>query len=666
MQEIKLVSMEIRNFKKIRDSGKLTFESNNIEIRGWNESGKSTIADAFFWCLFGKNSLDAKVFSIKPLDSENNEIHYLETSVEVVLSVDGTLKSFKRVMNEIWRAIRGSDEKSYGGNETVGFVDGVPKKITDFQKEINNVIDEELFKLLTSTTYFNSLHWTKQREIIFKLVSGVKDIDIIRTNAELLPLEKEIATKSVEDLKAQLAIEMKIYDKQIKVLPAEIKTLSEITYDLPDDFNPERNQVQIDLKSKKRDELLMKSSAQTQNAKVDEIEKTIYSIKSANRKLEAEKEVAKDEAERSKNIAVGGVKTKIDAHIKNLKSKSDEITALNDRIAKGELALETKKGEREDLIAEFKEIKARVFSPESDTCPTCGSKWPMGKMEEFEKHFNLDKASALEKNRDKGLALKSEIEKFTTAIDDFKDKIKYLEMEKEGITAEIEILENEVKEMESQEIVVIGVAKIDEQLEINQNRIKLLESQLELATTQVADDDVNHNQDELDKLKGEIELLNKYKVNYQNEKVRVESIILKEQEMKSAQVDYEKANKVMTLIGKFVEYKGKYLSSTINKPFKLVKFKLSKLNELAGTIEDTFIATVNGVPFSDVNDGTRIQAGLDIIGGLQNIYQVKMPIFIDRAEVVTHWKIDLDCQQIKLYADINYPEVTFINGEAAI
>ena len=39
MQEIKLVSMEIRNFKKIRDSGKLTFESNNIEIRGWNESG---------------------------------------------------------------------------------------------------------------------------------------------------------------------------------------------------------------------------------------------------------------------------------------------------------------------------------------------------------------------------------------------------------------------------------------------------------------------------------------------------------------------------------------------------------------------------------------------------------------------------------------------------
>ena len=130
--------------------------------------------------------------------------------------------------------------------------------------------------------------------------------------------------------------------------------------------------------------------------------------------------------------------------------------------------------------------------------------------------------------------------------------------------------------------------------------------------------------------------------------------------MKETQSKYEKANKIMDLIGVFIEYKGKYLSSTINKPFKLVKFKLSKLNELAGTIEDTFIATVNGVPFSDVNDGTRIQAGLDIIGGLQNIYQVKMPIFIDRAEVVTHWKIDLDCQQIKLYADENYDKVTFI------
>ena len=47
------------------------------------------------------------------------------------------------------------------------------------------------------------------------------------------------------------------------------------------------------------------------NTKVEEIEQTIYSIKSANRKLETEKEVVLDDAERSKNIALGEIKTKI-------------------------------------------------------------------------------------------------------------------------------------------------------------------------------------------------------------------------------------------------------------------------------------------------------------------------------------------------------------------
>jgi len=93
MEEIKLISMEIKNFKRIKDSGVLLFDGNSIEIRGENETGKSTIADAFFWCLFGKNSNDTKVFSVKPIDKiTKEEIHYLETSVEVVLSVNGVEK----------------------------------------------------------------------------------------------------------------------------------------------------------------------------------------------------------------------------------------------------------------------------------------------------------------------------------------------------------------------------------------------------------------------------------------------------------------------------------------------------------------------------------------------------------------------------------------------
>ena len=65
-----------------------------------------------FWCLFGKNSYDLKIFSVKPLDKDNNEIHFLETSVEVTLSINGVEKRFKRIMTENWVAKRGSDEKN--------------------------------------------------------------------------------------------------------------------------------------------------------------------------------------------------------------------------------------------------------------------------------------------------------------------------------------------------------------------------------------------------------------------------------------------------------------------------------------------------------------------------------------------------------------------------
>ena len=94
------------------------------------------------------------------------------------------------------------------------------------------------------------------------------------------------------------------------------------------------------------------------------------------------------------------------------------------------------------------------------------------------------------------------------------------------------------------------------------------------------DDSTNQNQSELDALQEEkLKFVSKYKVNYFNDEARKSNITMKEQEMKETQSKYEKANKVMTLIGKFIEFKGQYLADSINRPFKIVKFKLSKTNE---------------------------------------------------------------------------------------
>ena len=78
----------------------------------------------------------------------------------------------------------------------------------------------------------------------------------------------------------------------------------------------------------------------------------------------------------------------------------------------------------------------------------------------------------------------------------------------------------------------------------------MLETELEnIEKLSEEDDSTNQNQSELDAFQDEIELLSKYKVNYFNDEARKSNITMKEQEMKETQSKYEKAHKVITLIG---------------------------------------------------------------------------------------------------------------------
>ena len=71
MTTIRLVKMRITNFKGQRYL-EVDFDPNVTYIIGGNETGKTTIMDAFIWTMFGKDSLGRSDFNIKTLDSENH------------------------------------------------------------------------------------------------------------------------------------------------------------------------------------------------------------------------------------------------------------------------------------------------------------------------------------------------------------------------------------------------------------------------------------------------------------------------------------------------------------------------------------------------------------------------------------------------------------------
>ena len=155
MKKIELISLTLNNFKGIKD---LTINFNsNTNIHGDNATGKTTIADSFYWLLFDKDSTDRKQFEIKTLDKNNQPLHGLDHSVTGVLSINGKKKIFQKIYKEKWVKKRGESDSQFTGHETLYYVDDIPVKKNEYEYEVTSIIDESLFKLLTNPLYFSSL-----------------------------------------------------------------------------------------------------------------------------------------------------------------------------------------------------------------------------------------------------------------------------------------------------------------------------------------------------------------------------------------------------------------------------------------------------------------------------------------------------------------------------
>lgn len=97
MKQIKIESMKLTNFKGVKNAY-YTFDDVTI-FRGDNGTGKSTIVDAFMWVMFGKNANDEKNFDVRLLIN-GLPIEKAETTVEVVISIQGAKKTLKKTLRE--------------------------------------------------------------------------------------------------------------------------------------------------------------------------------------------------------------------------------------------------------------------------------------------------------------------------------------------------------------------------------------------------------------------------------------------------------------------------------------------------------------------------------------------------------------------------------------
>ena len=222
MSKIKIIELSLRNFKGIKEL-KLTPKRKDMYIYGKNEAGKTTIMDAFIWLLFDKDSSNNSNFSIKTLNGEGNPIHMLEHEVLAKLSVDEKEIELQKIYKEKWTKKRGQANSELTGHTTDYFINGVPKKKSEYTDYLSNIISEDLFKILTNPLYFNEkLKWQDRREIALKICGDIDDAEVIRKGEKLKPLRELLSEKTLQDLKAEMAAKRKKLNDELKSIPVRI------------------------------------------------------------------------------------------------------------------------------------------------------------------------------------------------------------------------------------------------------------------------------------------------------------------------------------------------------------------------------------------------------------------------------------------------------------
>lgn len=632
MKNIQLQKLVITNFKGIQ-SADIPF-SHETFIYGANGTGKTTIADAFMWLLFGKNSEEKKDFSIKPIVTPEGYVSASKTENEVVgyFLVDGKPEVLKRINREKWVKPRGESEEKFTGNETLFFWNDVPCQAGEYARKVSELVDEKLFKLITSPYAFASLNWTERRAIITKIVGDVRDEDIAASRKEFQELMTILSGKSLEEFKKEVAAKKKKLVDELVLIPARIDELNRSKPEAPD-----ADLIQIDI-----------NNAETEISKCNDL------IKDTSK---ASEQFFKDRALRNTRIGeINGIlfnkveseKSKIRSSYSEINQSrqvlENEIRKISREIQNAEADIQLKGEKARSLELDVKSLREQWIKVNSETltfndsefcCPTCKRSYDVqdieAKQTEMTDNFNRNKTERLSKINNNGKTAAAEKTAINSQIEELK----------ESITIQKEILDGKMNELKS-------IEPAPEEYDIN----------IQAQKNALADPEYKSLSDELDRLKQVNDLpfvetgdTSKFeserkqwelkrdalKAKLGNQAVidrtnkRIEELQADSRSFSQQIADLER--QIFTAES-FEKAKSDMVEDRVNELFKVVRFRMFNKQINGGIAPDCEIL-INGVPFSDANTASQINAGIEIINILCQNYEVSAPIIIDGRESVT-------------------------------
>lgn len=638
-KSIIISKIDFLNFKGIRDLS-VEFDQELTSIYGDNGIGKTTIFDGITWVLFGKDSKDRKSFGIKTYDENNHVIPRIPHEVTVTLLVDDEEVTLCRRYNEKWTKKRGSAEEVFDGHEEERLYNGVPCSMKEYNEKIASLCSEEVFKFITNPLYFTKQKADVQRAMLFRMAGGVSDADIASGNREFENLLSKLTGKNLDEFKREIQAKKRKIKNELDMIPSRI---DERKRDMPTSEDWDTLEKELESKNKALEDIEQQLIDASKAAEVSNQHKMTL-IKEAGKIQEkkAERQFKIKEDILAEYRQQQSARNKL---VSAISAEESTIATLKTRIQEYDNSLVKLAQDREYLISEWNSINAEqlTFNEDEFICPTCKRRFEVHEIEsrqqEISETFLKNKSERLERNKQAGMGIKRKREEI--------EQLK-LQAEVNVSSKQAWIDEQKASSLYINELVEPETASV---IAADREYIELCNQETELRN-QINNEADTSSSDNSELIEGKRTIVSSIdelkKMLSKKEAIERNNARISELEtmMRKQSQEYAELEGIEFTITSFSKARIEAVERKINGMFKTVKFKMFEQKINGGEVE-TCEAIVGGVPFSDLNDAGKINAGLDIINAICDFEGVYAPIVIDNAESVNEL-LPTKSQQIRL------------------
>lgn len=652
MKKVTLKKLSVENYKKF-EAREFDF-AGRTEVSGRNRQGKTSLMDAYFDVLTGKLADGTLPNNIRrKVDGEEIDDPVVR---ELVIDVDGTEY-----------VVQKKTKKGKSSNTVEYYVNGIKRNKTEYMEILRRIADPDTIAMCSNARVFlNEIQkaTAKARETLGG-IAGFSESQFRAEHPEYEWIKNEgvegdsieeilkarrrdlrKAKSDVDDIAKQIRKEQGRQVECDETLPAQRDDLIDLLKENEKqekvlcDASREYDRISIELAGLKRSrDALVEKASKTSREKHDRITSLLYTLKSDKKNAENKLRLAEMDLEHANKG--------IERHKASLAQAKKKYTE----------ALK----EKWDGDTELTAIRGAEFDPALAICPTCGQTLPEEQVETAKRKFEFNKQSRIskklgekeqfEKNKRTKLEQITEdgneaSEGLKTANETKKEAKTVIEATKKEITSlALEIAETE---KEAEKPIPEPDMSGDEEYNAVCDKISALEESINGIGNGENDRILlSNNRHSLEAKLRDVEA----KIKTQTARLEEKANNLEALQEEQKKLSQKQAN-IQQKVDQLTEYsieKNKALAAVINPHFKHFQFQFLDYTQDGEPLE-TCRMICNGIDYANgLNHSDRILCNIDLVMGLQEMNDLRLPVWVDDTESINSDRIpELDTQMILL------------------